>query len=58
LKLTFEEALQGTDKEITFIKEVKCSSCHGTKEAEGSKPLACYSCKGEGVKKDPLFHKE
>jgi molecular chaperone DnaJ len=50
--------MNGIDKKISFTKELKCKACQGTKEAQGSKPSQCYSCKGEGIKKDPLFHKE
>lgn len=55
VSLSFQEALHGTEKKITYTKEVKCNSCKGTKEQNGSKSSVCYSCKGEGVKKDPLF---
>ena len=58
MSITFNEALQGAEKKINYTREVKCKSCTGTKEAQGSKSSVCYSCKGEGVKKDPLFHKE
>ena len=58
MSLSFHEALHGTEKNITFTKQVKCISCKGTKEQNGSKSSVCYSCKGEGVKKDPLFQRE
>jgi molecular chaperone DnaJ len=58
VSLSFHEALHGTEKKITFSKEVKCNVCKGTKEQIGSKSSICYSCKGEGVKKDPLFQRE
>ena len=58
VNLSFKEALDGADKKIIFMKEVKCKSCKGTRENSGSKSSQCYSCKGEGIKKDPLFHKE
>ena len=58
VNLSFKEALDGTDKKVVYMKDVKCGSCNGTRENPGSKSSQCYSCKGEGVKKDPLFHKE
>jgi len=58
VSVTFQEALHGADKKITYAREVKCGSCSGTKEQTGSKSSQCYSCKGEGVKKDPLFKRE
>jgi DnaJ-class molecular chaperone len=32
VSLSFNEALHGTEKKITYTKEVKCNSCKGTKE--------------------------
>jgi molecular chaperone DnaJ len=58
LSVTFKEALEGAEKRVSFVREVKCRTCKGTKEAQGSKSSQCYSCKGEGVKSDPLFKKE
>ena len=58
ISLSFQESLSGIKKTIEGEREVICSKCHGTKEAEGSESSNCYSCKGEGTKKDPLFHKE
>ena len=58
--LTLDESLkpEGTQKQIEILREMLCSVCKGTKEQPGSKSNACYSCKGLGIKKDPLFHKE
>lgn len=35
-----------------------CSSCSGSRENNGVEGSPCYSCKGTGIRKDPLFHKE
>eukprot|EP00347_Sterkiella_histriomuscorum_P015383 403357225 len=58
VKITFQEAMQGVEKPIQFSREIRCPSCKGTREDSGSKSSQCYSCKGEGVKKDPLFHQQ
>jgi molecular chaperone DnaJ len=58
MKVSFREALNGAEKKIIYKKETKCRSCKGAKEEAGSKSSQCYSCKGEGIKKDPLFQKE
>mmetsp|Transcript_8275 Transcript_8275/g.7680 ORF Transcript_8275/g.7680 Transcript_8275/m.7680 type:complete len:219 (-) Transcript_8275:36-692(-) len=58
VQLTFEESLYGCEKEVTFHRNVLCGSCKGSKEQPGSSSSNCYSCKGSGIKKDPLFQTE
>ncbi len=48
LTLTFEEAVFGTEKEISYDIIGKCSSCKGTGAEEG-KQKTCDSCSGRGV---------
>lgn len=48
----------GVTKEIIIQRDNICSSCNGTREAEGSQSITCYSCGGEGIKEDALFHKK
>lgn len=43
-------------KQIEIEKDVICPSCNGTRE-KGGQSHQCYSCKGSGLRKDPLFHK-
>ena len=45
-------------KSVEYEKQAICSSCNGTREEGGAKSSTCYSCKGKGVKIDPLFRKE
>ena len=40
---------------ISYQRNVKCSDCNGTREAGGDQGSICYSCKGAGVRLDPLF---
>ena len=58
VRISFTEALHGTNKKIAYKREVRCTSFNGTKEAPGSMRSKCFSCLGAGIKKDPLFHKE
>ncbi len=48
LKLTFEEAVFGTEKEIDITRNEKCSVCSGSGAEPGSKPVTCQTCKGAG----------
>ena len=48
LKLTFEEAVFGAEKEIEITRNEKCSVCSGTGAEPGSKPVTCQTCKGSG----------
>ena len=61
LDLSIEDSLfekKMTQKTLEFSKEVICSTCNGSREKKDSKGSNCYSCKGTGIRKDPLFHKE
>ena len=60
IEIAFDEVLQigGITKDVRIAKQVLCSSCNGTRERAGSLSLPCYSCKGEGLKVDGLFHKQ
>jgi len=48
LKLTFEEAVFGTEKEIDITRNEKCSVCSGSGAEPGSRPVTCQTCKGAG----------
>ena len=37
LSVTFNEAMKGVAKTVTFTKDVKCKTCSGSKETSGSK---------------------
>lgn len=45
---------------LTYTRNSLCQSCDGSRESEGpsGKGSTCYACKGSGIRKDPLFHKE
>ncbi len=48
LKLAFEEAVFGVEKEIAFERDEVCSRCHGSGAEPGSAPTRCPTCGGQG----------
>jgi molecular chaperone DnaJ len=48
LRLTFDEAIRGAEKEITFTSLVACDTCSGSGAEPGSSPTACPQCGGTG----------
>ncbi|HEY9075517.1 MAG TPA: molecular chaperone DnaJ [Anaerolineaceae bacterium] len=48
LTLTFEEAVNGVDKEIEFTRDETCSTCRGTRAEPGTSPSRCATCGGRG----------
>ena len=48
LTLKFEEAVFGTETEITLRRHEVCSECRGSGAAAGKAPVTCRSCGGRG----------
>jgi molecular chaperone DnaJ len=48
LRITFEEAILGTDKEIEFPVLGRCDTCGGTGAKPGTQPTTCPQCQGRG----------
>ncbi|MBR6089067.1 MAG: molecular chaperone DnaJ [Anaerolineaceae bacterium] len=48
VKLKFEEAVFGADKEITFSRDEKCTKCGGSGAEPGTKKEKCKTCNGTG----------
>lgn len=46
--LSFEEAVFGVKKEITYNRIQKCSDCSGSGAEKGSTPKTCSACGGTG----------
>jgi molecular chaperone DnaJ len=48
LRITFEEAVRGTEKEIEFRSLGRCETCSGTGAKPGTEPTTCPQCEGRG----------
>ncbi len=48
VRITFEEAIFGVDKEIEMNLKDECTHCHGTGAKEGTTPVTCSKCGGSG----------
>ena len=48
MELSFLEAAQGAEKEVTVAKLDQCDSCHGTGREGDSKTRVCPQCQGRG----------
>ena len=48
LRITFEEAVKGTEKELEFPILGRCDTCEGTGARPGTEPITCPQCNGRG----------
>lgn len=48
IRITFEEAAFGVEKEVEIPYKEECSTCHGSGAKPGSGPVTCTRCKGSG----------
>ena len=48
IRITFEEAVFGCEKELDLVLKDPCSSCHGTGAKPGTSPETCPKCGGKG----------
>ncbi len=48
VRITFEEAVFGVDKEIELTLKDECKTCHGTGAKPGTSPETCPKCGGKG----------
>jgi molecular chaperone DnaJ len=48
LRITFEEAVKGTEKEIEFRSLGRCETCSGSGAKPGTEPTTCPQCEGRG----------
>lgn len=49
LNITFEEAVFGTEKTVTYKRESVCKTCDGSGAKPGTHPETCATCHGEGT---------
>ncbi|WP_307905008.1 molecular chaperone DnaJ [Haliovirga abyssi] len=48
MEITLEESAEGVEKEVSYTREAKCSTCNGTGAEPGSKMKTCPKCNGTG----------
>ncbi len=48
VRISFEEAAFGCEKEVEILREEECDQCHGTGAKEGTQPEKCPVCHGSG----------
>lgn len=48
MNISFNEAVFGTEKEISFKKKMTCDRCHGEGAEPGAEVNTCSECKGAG----------
>lgn len=48
LKLTFEEAVFGAEKDVEITRNERCSVCDGNGAEPGTEISTCQTCKGQG----------
>lgn len=48
VRITFEEAFRGVDKELDLNLKEECETCHGTGAKPGTKATTCPKCGGKG----------
>ena len=48
IRITFEEAVFGCEKELDLILKDPCEDCHGTGAKPGTSPETCSKCGGRG----------
>lgn len=48
ITITFEEAMQGCEKELSLNRVESCDSCHGSGCASGTTAEVCPDCRGAG----------
>lgn len=59
VRISFEDAIKGCEKEITINYKDECKSCHGSGAKAGTQPETCQKCGGKGqvvmTQNNPLF---
>lgn len=51
ITVSFEEAVFGIKKDISYNRIQKCSECHGSGAAEGTQAETCKACGGSGQRR-------
>lgn len=48
LRITFDEAVKGCEKEMELNLKDPCPTCHGSGAKPGTQPVTCPKCQGKG----------
>lgn len=48
IRISFDESVTGTEKEVEINYKDECDKCHGTGAKEGTSPVTCPKCSGKG----------
>lgn len=48
VRISFEEAAFGCEKEIELVLKDECKTCHGSGAKPGTNPITCTKCQGKG----------
>ncbi|HET7094803.1 MAG TPA: molecular chaperone DnaJ [Thermomicrobiales bacterium] len=48
IRITFEQAVFGSEQEVEILRLETCEACHGTKMRDGQTPPRCATCGGTG----------
>ena len=54
VRITFEESVFGTEKELDLTLKEECETCHGTGAKPGTSPVTCTMCNGTGQVKQQV----
>ena len=49
VRLSFEQAMEGTQVAVTVPKQARCTTCGGNGAAPGTSPVTCPRCEGSGI---------
>src|SRR5690242_15673861 len=49
VRLSFDQAVNGTQISVTVPKEERCQTCHGSGAKPGTSPTTCPRCEGRGI---------
>ena len=48
IDITFDDVLNGVERQIKFTRLARCNACRGSGSADGQPPSTCPECKGNG----------
>ena len=48
VRITFDDAIRGVDKELAITLKEECKTCNGSGAKPGTSPETCPKCKGTG----------